>query len=220
MKKFEELTDKEIYNLSAEEIKTYKKVKLAENGVIFPVEPREPVLEEVPQPDIVLYTIPLIESRMAFKDEEDARRVLAAIQQSASAGLIERYGTTAFMQGFGTDYNGEKKILAVEPKAGYSQKLCKTKDIIAKRNAEKQVAYKKDSDAYKVLLEKAIETLKPLNEKIEAARENIKNKMRLTYIFISDYMPIAENDIETAMRFLKLAYSISESDEAYIRENC
>ncbi|MBR1525171.1 MAG: hypothetical protein IJ640_00725 [Prevotella sp.] len=220
MKKFAELTDLEIYNLSAEEIKTYKKVELAEHGVIFPVKPKEPELEEEPKPDITLYTIPLIESRLAFKDEEEARNVLTALQQATSIGLIERYGTASFVPGFGTDYNGEKKILAVEPKAGYSAELYKTKCIIAKRNAEKRDAYKKDCDAHNELMEKVNETLKPLREKIENACDNIRNKMRLTHIFVNDYMSISDNDVETAMKYMKLAYHLSESDEAYIRENC
>lgn len=220
MKKFAELTDVEIYNLSEEEIKTYKKVELAEHGVVFPVKPQEPELEDEPKPDITLFTIPLIESRLAFNNEEDARNVLAAIQQATSAGVTERYGTATFTPGFGTDYNGEKKLLAVEPKAGYSAELYKTKCAIAKRNAEKTEAYKKDREAFNSLMEKVNETLKPLREKIEAACDNIRNKMRLTHIFVNDYMPISDNDVETAMKYMKLAYHLSESDEAYIRENC
>lgn len=219
MKKFAELTDAEIYNLSEEEIKTYKKVELAEHGVIFPVNPQKPELEDEPKPDITVFTIPLIESRLAFKNEEDARNVLAAIQQATSAGFVERYGTSTFTPGFGIDYKGEKNFLVVVPKESYSAELYETKNAIAIRNAEKKEAYKKDSETFNSLKEKVNETLKPLYDKIEAARDNIRNKRRLTYIFVNNYMPISD-DIETAMKYMKLAYHLSESDEEYIRENC
>lgn len=220
MKKFAELTDLEIYNLSSEEIKTYEKVELAEHGVIFPVEPQEQKLQAEPQPDLVIYTIPAIGSQLAFTNEEDARNVLNAIQQAQSAGLTEPYGIKSFKLGFGKTYDGEEKIPSIEPKKVYSEGLYSMKREINNRNSERVAAAKKEKDEYNALMEKVEETLKPLRAKMDLACQNIRNKMRLTHIFVNDYMPISDNDIEQAMKYMKLAYNISESDEAYIRENC
>jgi len=220
MKKFEELTDKEIYDLSDEQVKTYQKIELAENGIVFPVKPTEPKLEDELKPDIVIYAIPLINSRVAFTTKEDADRVLEALQQSPSAGLSDEYGIQRFSHGFGKDYNGQNRMLAVEPKEAYSSSEYERNRAIRDNNNRLTSAYKEASKKYDEQMEKVKEQLKGINEKIAVARENIRNKMRLTHIFVNDYMPIAENDIETAMRFLKLAYHISDSDEAYIRENC
>ena len=88
MKKFAELSDLEIYNLSPEQIKTYKKIEMAENGIVFPVAPTKPQLTEELKPDLVVYAIPLIGRRIAFTNKEDAEKVLAIMQQTTTSEVI------------------------------------------------------------------------------------------------------------------------------------
>ena len=41
----------------------------------------------------------------------------------------------------------------------------------------------------------------------------------LTRYFAADYYPLSDNDEEKAMKYMKLAYTISEEQEQYIKDN-
>ena len=219
MKKFNELTNIEICNLTPEQVLTYKKIELAENGIVFPVKPQEPVLAAEEKPDMVIYTIPVIGGRLAFTDEEDARNVLNALRQAKSAGLADEYGIPRFSLGYGKDYNGQTRILAVEPKECYSADVYARNTKIRESNSKLTSDYKEARKQYDELMTKVEEQLKDINKRITDAHDNIWHKQRLTTYFVRDYLPIAEGNTETAMRFLKLAHPVSESDEAYILEH-
>ncbi|MBQ9340096.1 MAG: hypothetical protein IJS13_07175 [Paludibacteraceae bacterium] len=219
MKKFAELSDLEIYNLSPEQIKTYKKIELAENGIVFPVEPTKPQLTEELKPDLVVYAIPLIGRRIAFTNKEDADKVLAIMQQTTTSGLLDEYGIPRFVPGFGKDYNGRTNMLAVEPQAVYSSDVYEQNKLIKEQNAKLETAYKKARAEYDELIERVSEALEEMNSRINEAREVINKRISLTFRLKTDYLPIADDNIETAMRFLKLAYTVTDEDEAYIRSH-
>ena len=220
MKKFEELSDLEIYNLSDEQIETYKKVELAEHGIIFPVAPVEPQLEDELKPDKVVFYIPLASTSLAFENIEDANNVLQALQNANTAGQLGEFGVPKFTRGFGNDYMGQKLFLSVAQKEVYSKEVYEQNNAIRQRNSKLRSTYEEAKGIFDELMQRVEKQLTPMCKRIEDARYNIQKKMRLTHTFVNDYMPLAENNIETAMRYMKLAYSISESDEAYIRENC
>lgn len=219
MKKFAELSDLEIYNLSPEQIKTYKKIEMAENGIVFPVAPTKPQLTEELKPDLVVYAIPLIGRRIAFTNKEDAEKVLAIMQQTTTSGLLDEYGIPRFVPGFGKDYNGRINILAVEPQSVYSSDVYEQNKAIKEQNAKLETAYKKARAEYDELIKRVSEALEEMNSRINEAREVINKRISLTFRLKNDYLPIAEDNIETAMRFLKLAYTVTDEDEAYIRSH-
>ncbi len=58
-----------------------------------------------------------------------------------------------------------------------------------------------------------------IDEKVEAVVEDFNRKIRLTRLFVYDYLPVAENNEGIAMNFLEKAYSVSEDDKKYILEH-
>ena len=219
MKKFAELSDLEIYNLSPEQIKTYEKIELAERGIVFPVEPTKPQLTEELKPNLVVYAIPLISRQLAFTNKEDADKVLSVLQQTTTSGLLDEYGIQRFTLGFGNDYNGRKNLLAIQPQEVYSADKYEQNKAIKEENAKLEEAYKKARAEYDELIEQVSEALEEMNSRINEAREVINKRISLTFRLKNDYLPIADDNIETAMRFLKLAYIVTAEDEAYIRSH-
>ncbi len=219
MKNFFELSDLEIYNLSPEQIETYKKIALAEAGIKFPVEPVKPVLEPEPAPNMVVYTIACATFRLAFARKCDAEDVLEALNSCSTAGLLDGYGVPCFKPGYGKTFDGQKNMLAVEPIEAYSEDAYKAYREIRNRNTDSERVFDEACKEYSKRLDEASKVLDPIDARLLEARHTIGHRIMLTNMFAFEYLPIAENDTEIAMRFLKKAYTVKDEDEAYIREH-
>jgi len=219
MKNFFELSDLEIYNLSPEQIETYKKIALAEAGIKFPVEPTPPVLEPVPAPNLIVYTVKFATLRLAFTRKCEAEDVLEALEGCSSAGMLDGYGVQCFKPGYGKAYDGQKNMLSVEPVEAYSEDVYEDYRAKRERNAQAEALYKEACKVYNKLSEETSKVIDPIDARLIVARNTINNRRALTEKFAFEYLPIAENNTEVAMAFLKKAYTVKDDDEAYIREH-
>lgn len=228
MKKFEELTRGELYALSEKpnEIKKYKMLVLAEQGIEFPKEPKAPA-KMTETPDLEVYCIDGLSSSwndMCFENIDDARAFVDFLLHIKSLGYKSYrgeidYKTHFFEKGLPKDYMGNEPNLSVRVERVFSKKKY---DEIKKRLSEYNKAYEKyqkDLNAYNSIKAKANEATAFIDEKIDAAVADIGKKERYLNILIMDYIPLADGDIDMAMKFLKKAYDLSEDDVEYIIEH-
>lgn len=223
MKEFEKLTDQEIYNLSNEEIKNYKRLVLAENGVKFPKQPIAP--QEVDEkPDIMVYTIDGLSDKwnnLCFFTIEAAREFVSIIMQLKNIGTLKTsnadYKTHFFDEGLPKDWQNNQPTLNIQANPAFSLELYrKIEKKVKAYNAEKE-KYLKEKDEYMKAINKAKEFTSSIDEKIDEVRKDIDHKESLYYKLKEDYLPLAENDYEIALRFLDKAYNLSDSDKEYIQ---
>ena len=221
MKDFNKLTNEEVYNLTEADINLYKKLALAENGVKFPVCPECPNSEKI-DPDLTIFTIDGLTDRwhgLCFRKVEDARTFVDLLLKSASGICYKSstYGQDCYLKkGLPATYDGKQPSLNICSEKIYSEEVySKAKKGIEKFNAEKN-AYDKAFAEYEKELAKANEVTAFIDDKVTFVNEDYNRKIHLTRLFVNDYLPIAENNEEMAMKFLKKAYDVSEDDEKYI----
>ena len=221
MKDFNKLTNEEVYNLTEADINLYKKLALAENGVKFPVCPECPNSEKI-DPDLTIFTIDGITDRwhgLCFREVEDARSFVDLLIKSAPGICYKSstYGQDCYLkEGLPATFDGKQPSLNICSEKIYSEEVySRAKKGIEKFNAEKN-AYDKAFAEYEKELYKANEVTAFIDEKVTFVNEDYNRKIHLTRLFVNDYLPIAENNEEMAMKFLKKAYDVSEDDEKYI----
>lgn len=221
MKDFNKLTNEEVYNLTDADINLYKKLALAENGVKFPVCPECPNSEKI-NPDLTIFTIDGLTDRwhgLCFREVEDARSFVDLLIKSAPGICYKSstYGQDCYLkEGLPATYDGKQPSLNICSEKIYSEEVySRAKKGIEKFNAEKN-AYDKAFAEYEKELYKANEVTAFIDEKVTFVNEDYNRKIHLTRLFVNDYLPIAENNEEMAMKFLKKAYEVSEDDEKYI----
>lgn len=226
MKDFKELTNEEVYNLTSSDIDLYKKLALAQAGVKFPVEPKKPENEKV-EPDIMVYTIDGISEKwggLCFECIEDARD-FALFLKKAKGICYQRndgsydYSTKYLQKGLPLDWHDKEPSLNISSETIFSkEKFENAKNRIKEYNKAME-SYNKELEKYKKSLAEANEVTNFIDEKVEAVVEDFNRKIRLTRLFVYDYLPVAENNESIAMNFLEKAYTVSEDDKKYILDH-
>lgn len=223
-----EYSDSEILNFTEEDISRIKYQTAIRAGIKFLKEPVKPTIPEPPL-DETVYQIDLINYFLAFKDMQEATKVLNLLKNSSSVGTIT-YETLNI--GFkdtsvltftpklsGTKDNMESPIYIKEVKAMSENTFKMYRELIASFSAsieeynKKMVEYIKDKKEYSVI-----------SYNIDDYIRNIKAKNALLNeykdIFKTIYMPAFNEDLNLAISHFKNVYdSISDADISYILDN-
>lgn len=220
-KLFSELTEQELAALTAKDIEYYKNLMLAQKGIQIPIKPIKKTYD-VEKPDILVYEVS-IPSYIAFANIEDAKALIDCVKTLKSRGTCDYdsgcgYENKYFKKGINLDYNGEEGEIYIKSLKAYSpEKYKQLKESLIKKNKEEE-KYQDEQHAYNVLVDKAEAVCSVIDIAVQNAKESIQKKITLCDIFYSKYYPLTE-DIDTAMNYFKLAYSITDEQEEYIRTN-
>ena len=222
MKDFEKLTDEEIYNLTEEQILVYKKLLWAENGIQFPVKPNEPEAVEVEQPDLTIYRIRELGDSICFLSIEEAKKMVDLISSLKTYGHTDYeskvgYKTLFVKPGFANHYGQDP--LGIVSEQVYSRELFNSMATNLQTIRRMKEQYEKDCSEYNKVLSTATELTVDMDDKILSVRELFRKRFFLLSKFRDDYLPLAENNEEVAIRFLCKAYTVSEDDKNYILAN-
>ena len=227
MKDWKLLTDEELAALTEKEVEFYKKLLYAENGIKLVEKPNEP--EQLKEPfDLRVYYIKGIANyysdNIVFAKLEEAQEVADLLKRCKSLGRTESASNTGyenryFEVGLKENVYDRESPYTVLTKDVYSKEkyLEMQSQLVAYKNMRQQ--YEKDKKEYEENNTKAIEVTKDFFDKLTEARNKVERRNHLTSKFYNDYLPLAENDYQIAMSFMKKAYNISEDDEAYIKNN-
>lgn len=219
IKPIQEYSDSEILNFNEEDISRIKYQTAIRAGIKFLKEPVKPSIIEPPF-DETVYQIDLINYSLAFKDMQEATKVLNLLKSSSSVGTITsetlNIGTSTFVF---TNGIMESPIYIKEVKAMSENTFKKYRELIAPFNSaieeynKKMVDFIKDKKEYSVI-----------SYNIDDYIRNIKAKNALLNdykdIFKTIYMPAFNEDLELAISHFKNVYdSISDADISYILDN-
>lgn len=227
IKPIQEYSYSEILNFNEADISRIKYQTAIRAGIKLLKEPIKPTIPEPPF-DETVYQIDLINYSLAFKDMQEATKVLNLLKSSSSVGTITyetlNIGTSNFVFIFTpkhSDINGimESPIYIKEVKAMSENTFKKYREMIAPFNSaieeynKKMVEYIKDKKEYSVI-----------SYNIDDYIRNIKAKNALLNeykdIFKTIYMPAFNEDLELAISHFKNVYdSISDADISYILDN-
>lgn len=220
-KLFSELNELELASLSNKEIEYYKNLMLAEKGIKIPIKPIKKTYD-IEKPDILVYEVS-IPGYIAFANIEDAKNLISFIKTLKSRGTCDYdsgcgYENKYFKKGINLDYNGEEGEIYIKSLKAYSpEKYKQLKEALIKKNKEEE-KYQDEQHAYNVLVDKAEAVCSVIDTAVQNAKESIQKKITLCDIFYSKYYPLTE-DMDTAVNYFKLAYSITDEQEEYIRNN-
>lgn len=219
IKPIQEYSYSEILNFNEEDISRIKYQTAIRAGIKFLKEPIKPTIPEPPF-DETVYQIDLINYSLAFKDMQEATKVLNLLKNSSSVGTITsetlNIGTSNFVF---TNGIMESPIYIKEVKAMSENTFKKYRELIAPFNSaieeynKKMVDFIKDKKEYSVI-----------SYNIDDYIRNIKAKNALLNeykdIFKTIYMPAFNEDLELAISHFKNVYdSISDADISYILDN-
>ena len=219
IKPIQEYSYSEILNFNEEDISMIKYQTAIKAGIKLLKEPIKPTIPEPPF-DETVYQIDLINYSLAFKDMQEATKVLNLLKSSSSVGTITsetlNIGTSNFVF---TNGIMESPIYIKEVKAMSENTFKKYRELIAPFNSaieeynKKMVDFIKDKKEYSVI-----------SYNIDDYIRNIKAKNALLNeykdIFKTIYMPAFNEDLELAISHFKNVYdSISDADISYILDN-
>jgi len=219
IKPIQEYSYSEILNFNEEDISRIKYQTAIRAGIKFLKEPVKPSIPELPF-DETVYQIDLLNYSLAFKDMQEATKVLNLLKSSSSVGTITsetlNIGTSTFVF---TNGIMESPIYIKEVKAMSENTFKKYRELIAPFNSaieeynKKMVDFIKDKKEYSVI-----------SYNIDDYIRNIKAKNALLNeykdIFKTIYMPAFNEDLELAISHFKNVYdSISDADISYILDN-
>lgn len=218
MKEWQQLTYEELASLSDEQIEIYKKLIYAEKGIKFPIEPKEVTITDTPK-DMIVYSIKNITNDWAngilFTSLEEATAVAELLSKCKSLGHRKIDNSEKYFElGSPKDYSDNPTDFDVSPEKIYSKDtFIKNKQaLLSKQRLLEQ--YNKDKKEYEDNLKKANEATEEFETKLEEARKTMSHREYLYDVFYTDYMPLTDQD--TALKFLKKAYTVSDEDELYI----
>ena len=218
MKEWQKLTYEELASLSDEQVEIYRKLIYAEKGIKFPIEPKEVVITDTPK-DLTVYSISNITSDwtngILFTSLEEATAVAELLAKCKSLGHRKIDNSQKYFElGSPKDYNGNPTDFDVSPEKIYSKDtFIKNKQaLLSKQRLLEQ--YNEDKREYEDNLRLANEATEEFETKLEEARKTMSHREYLYDVFYTDYMPLTDQD--TAIKFLKKAYTVSDEDELYI----
>lgn len=216
MKEFTKLTEKEIFELTDEQLDKYFKLEMANEGIPFMDQPAEPAYEEKDKPDLTLYTCNFLS--VYFTDEKIVQDILNILKNNRNKARLTDY-----------DYNAkDKDYREIKGLKKYSYDNEPSFDIITQSvySEEKYISIKDINDRNKKRYENYEKLVKKYNEN-EEKRNNCRAKIYDVYYNIVEkinnikahknkfkqYLELADGKKEIALAFYKKAYSIDKEIE-------
>ena len=224
MKTINELTEKEILNLSDAEVQKMIKLRLAEEGIKIMDLPKKPELFEIAQPDTIVYQITALGESISFSDINEANSVLDLLLKCSSIGLVNydynKLGSDYkyFEKGKTMRYSSSNG-LEMKSVSAYSMKLYAEITDLAVQNKKMQNQVEKEIKEYDEINAQCSDIIFEITEKVSYVKDKYDRLNTLIFKLKNDYLPLADNNQEIAMNFLKKAYSITDEEDIYIISN-
>lgn len=216
MKDYKELTTEELANLTDEEIDKYDKLICAEQGIPFLEEPEKPAINYAKE-NLTVYTIKYSDS-MVFTNMEEAAKVMEAINKCSSVGTIKyNYGCKYYESGF-RNYDNTEARASIQSIIIFDEETAKSNNDLREVNKDKLNQYEHIKNIYDNSIQKRDSATEDFYTKLRLAKNTMAYRKKLASLYFNEYLPLAENNAEMAIGFLKKAYTVSEEDEKFIME--
>lgn len=212
-KRFKDLTNSEVQLLTSEEIEKYIKIEKLYNNVplVNSILEEEKVFKHVPDPTLTLYYHSLLGSNISSKDKEVIELLDKLIEEGKLVHTNYHYASNRnfyYLDKFSqyTD-SGILKLNAYETEQLASEARSINEENI-KINNEIENNKSNFTEADKI------------EEEITSRILKIQNRIDLAnyylFIFKTEYLPLADNNKETALKFLTVAYKLDDDIKEYL----
>ena len=223
MKKINELSEKEILDLTTEDVELMIKLKKAEEGVKLLPKPKEPTYFNIKAPDVVVYSCALFGDDLVFEDIEELNKVLNVIKNAASKYSLEynwsklssdfKYARRDFKR----PYNGEWHTITSNQV--YSVELYNEIVDLAAQNKKLKEQYEKEIKEYESAINDAKWIEDEINGKVLEVKEKYWKFESYCRKFKYDYLPLSNENEAVAMNFMDKAYSLTDEQKEYVLAN-
>jgi len=225
VKKINELTEQEILNLSTEGIDKMIKFRMAEEGIKFIDYPTKPEYHEVPKPTTKVYYCHLLGTSLSFTDMEELNSVLEVINGCKSICSVDNnYDLSE-----GHKYYMKDKIEnatwsteapdTIVPITVYTHKEYSEVKEKLKENAKNKKDFKAKLKEYDNAIKDAQWVRDEIMERVNEITSKYNKLGNYIHRFNSEYLPLADNNKEIAMKFLNKAYSLTKEEQEYVLAN-
>lgn len=208
MDDFQNLTDEQVFQLTAEQINFYVDLECAKEGVLLlpDAQPVEPQLTK-PQPDALVYEV----GNFYVTSAEEAATLLEALQKVKLVRL-DYDGSTGYDSKYIKRLDTEveaKPIKCYSPEVFASIRKSLTEYTLAKNN------YNREYTEYNRIASQRNKTAERIWNRVEEIREQHVSQERMAKEY-QRYLVLANNDKTIAFNFLKNAYSLSDAELAFL----
>lgn len=212
MRRIEDMTDQEIYDLADEQVERMVTMRCAEEGVRFVDEP--PVMETCDYKPITPsgFFYYLKELGIAVFDQGDAIKIAEFL--SGFDLYKTRYDFTISKNEL-HDRLGMIDIEHVPMFDTRDKEVCKS---IKEENDRLRKEYEDRLDRYKKDVDRMNEIHSGIWGKVFGVRRKIDRMNNLKAVFVREYLPLVDHDTDKAMVFFKKAYDVDDDTEVYIRK--
>lgn len=196
MKRFEDLTELEIKDLTEIDFIKLVLLEVAYAGIAVVDEPVYPQLAKMPEKDDVTYRIDGGSIYITIGKEEEAKRLAELLNSLESIK--------------------DTDMFSVKPQRSYSKEKERLAKIIDDENQKLIAKYKGCKAVYDDYVEKKELIESPMRDKLYRIIEKYGRLDSIRNKYLNTYLPLADNNVEIAQRFIKDAYVISKEVEDYI----
>lgn len=225
MKNLKELTEQEILALTDEEITLRIKLKKAEEGIKLVPKPKMPSYFDIEEPDKTVYMCELFSDDLCFENMDELTKLIQLISGSDTkcsvtydynkAGSEYSY-ITSKMKTRGYSY---KEWSSTNSKRVYSiEKYNALVDMIA-QNKKMKEQYEKELKDYEAAISEAKWIEDEINDRVREVRDKYWKLNEYCRKFKLDYLPLADDNEEVAMKFMDKAYSLTDEQKEYVLTN-
>lgn len=210
MNDFQNLTDEQVYQLTAEQINFYVDLECAKEGILLlpDTQPVEPQLTK-PQPDALVYEV----GNFYVTSAEEAATLLEALQKVKLVRLDYESST-----GYDSKY-----IKRLDTEVEARPIKCYSPEVFAdirKSLAEYTLAkntYTREYNEYRKIVEKRNSAAQWIWDRVEEIREKHVSQERMAKEY-QRYLILANNDKTIALNFLKNAYSLGDDELTFLNK--
>ena len=225
MKELNKMSEQDILQLTDEEVEKIIKLRLAQEGIPFVQKPIEPEYFPIPEKDLTVYYIPLFGDDYLYTEYSEANALLEVLTKIKSMGSYEWNSNISsdyiyFKPGKRRRYySSQSDDLTIQSKTIYSAELYNSVYEYINQNNILKTEYKRLLDEYN----NSVDSVTEIKDEVWNIVNDIRNKYYRMDSFLTkfkcDYLPLAENDIDIAMKFIVKAYGLGEETQNYIIEN-
>jgi hypothetical protein len=197
MKKFHELTEQEILDLTADQINYYIDYDCADQGIgLLPPMPNKPELN-ISEPDETVYQI----GDIICLHAEQAQRIMETINQSALVRTDYNYPDSSRVRITERMEKDNYYYPKMTPKDVYSQSLWLVVKDQAEAHNKALRRYNEDTSEYDKAVSGRKRVVEAIQEHIDNTREHAQGREQLRAEF-KRYLELAEGRVSIALNFL------------------
>lgn len=224
MKRIYDLTELEVYKLNTDEVEGYIEIEKILAGVKLESEVvLKPLYPEI-APTSKVYKVGLTGDKLVFKSLDEVEKFIEGVRKLKNVFQVKvdydkNYNSLYSLEnGIGSQsWQGWDSIETISVYS--SQEEAKDAAKISNLNKEIKQVNEENLQNKAVYEEEASKIITDVYDYYNRVCHKFHRMERMESIFKNSYLPVAEGDVDKAIEFMKLAYSIDEETELYLREN-